>query len=104
MSEQVWVCMRLDVGVSLTMCLPVRVWARGFGGEGERLDLLGMCVLRVRVCVFSVCGCRSSRGGQSSGGRGWRVQGGGGTSLGQVCVCQVCVRNTGPFLSSIRHT
>lgn len=64
----------------------------GFGGEGQRLQLLGVgrCVSTVGgVCVLGVCRRRSGGRRQCGGGRGWGVQRRGGTGLGQLCVCQV---------------
>lgn len=65
-----------------------------FGGEGQRLQLLGVrrrvsTVAVGGVCVLGVRWSRRRRRGQRGGRRRRGVQGGGGAGLGQVCVRQV---------------
>lgn len=63
----------------------------GFGGEGQRLQLLGVGrrVSTGRVREFGVRRGRGGGGGQRRGGCRRGVQRGGGAGLGQVCVRQV---------------
>lgn len=65
-----------------------------FGGEGQRLQLLGVgrrvsAVAVGGVCVLGVRRSRSGGRGQRGGRRRRGVQGGGGAGLGQVRVRQV---------------